>query len=108
MGHNSRDLVALSAVSRMLQIRYYPKRNFDLLWAPHLLSQMPDPKQSYSNRSFYYFQKILSKSGPAASASYALIGAILLFALVGYFIDNYYQSSPWFTLGGTFLSLIHI
>jgi len=30
----------------------------------------------------------------------------LLFALVGYFIDNHYQSSPWFTLAGTFLGLL--
>ena len=67
---------------------------------------MPDPKESYSNRSFYYFQQFLAKSGPAASASYALIGAVLVFALVGYFIDNHYQSSPWFTLGGTFLGIL--
>jgi len=67
---------------------------------------MPDPKESYPNRSFYYFQKFLAKSGPAASASYALIGAVLVFALVGYFIDNHYQSSPWFTLSGTFLGLL--
>ena len=67
---------------------------------------MPDPKESYPTRSFYYFQKFLAKSGPAASASYALIGAVLVFALLGYFIDNHYQSSPWFTLGGTFLGLL--
>ena len=67
---------------------------------------MLDPKESYPNRSFYYFQKFLAKSGPSASASYALIGAVLVFALVGYFIDNHYQSSPWFTLGGTFLGLL--
>ena len=67
---------------------------------------MPDSKESLPNRSFYYFQKFLAKSGPAASASYALIGAILLFALAGYFIDNHYQSSPWFTLGGTFLGIL--
>ena len=67
---------------------------------------MPDPKEYYPNRSFYYFQKFLAKSGPAASASYALIGAVLVFALVGYFIDNHYQSSPWFTLSGTYLALL--
>ena len=67
---------------------------------------MPDPKESFPNRSFYYFQQFLAKSAPAASASYALIGAVLVFALVGYFIDNHYQSSPWFTLGGTFLGLL--
>jgi F0F1-type ATP synthase assembly protein I len=67
---------------------------------------MPDSKESSHSRSFYYFQQFLAKSGPAASASYTLIGAVLLFALVGYFIDNHYKSSPWFTLGGTFLGLL--
>ena len=66
---------------------------------------MLDPKESFPNRSFYYFQQFLTKSGPAASAAYALIGAVLLFTIVGNFIDNHYQSSPWFTLGGTFLGL---
>ena len=56
--------------------------------------------------SLSYFQKMVQKSGPAAGASYALIGAVILFGLLGYYLDNRFNSQPWFLLGGILLGII--
>ncbi|MBL7014376.1 MAG: AtpZ/AtpI family protein [Candidatus Marinimicrobia bacterium] len=60
----------------------------------------------FSINSLSYFQKMVQKSGPAAGASYALIGAVLLFGLLGYYLDSLFQSEPWFLLGGILLGII--
>ena len=52
------------------------------------------------------FQKIVHQSGPAASASYSLIGSILVFTFIGNYIDAKYESSPIFILSGLSLGLI--
>ena len=46
------------------------------------------------------------RSGPAAMASYTLIGAIILLGGIGYAIDTWQGTSPWFLLGGLMLGLI--
>ena len=48
-----------------------------------------------------------NKAGPAAAASYGLIGAIVLFAGLGYALDRWLQTSPWFLFGGIILALIY-
>jgi F0F1-type ATP synthase assembly protein I len=57
-------------------------------------------------RSFRYLQESVRRSGPAAAASYTLIGAIILFGGIGYAIDEWRGTSPWFLLGGLLLGLI--
>ena len=57
-------------------------------------------------RSLEEFQESVRKSGPAASSSYALIGAILLFGGIGYGVDLWRGTTPWFALGGLLLGLI--
>ena len=57
-------------------------------------------------RSFRYLQDNVRRSGPAAAASYSLIGAILLLGGVGYGIDEWRGTSPWFLLGGLLMGLI--
>jgi len=57
-------------------------------------------------RSLESFQDTVRKSGPAASASYGLIGAILLLGGLGYAVDSWRGTSPWFLLGGLLLGLI--
>ena len=44
--------------------------------------------------SYLSFQKVLNQAGPAASASYSLIGSILLFIFIGFYIDNHFDTSP--------------
>ena len=51
-------------------------------------------------------QENIRKSGPAAAAGYTLIGAILLLGGIGYLIDQWSGSSPWFLLGGLLLGIV--
>jgi F0F1-type ATP synthase assembly protein I len=51
-------------------------------------------------------QTTISASGPAAMASYTLIGAIILLGGIGYAIDEWRGTSPWFLFGGLILGLI--
>ena len=51
-------------------------------------------------------QTTLSRSGPAAAASYTLIGAIILLGGIGYAIDGWLGTSPWCLFGGLILGLI--
>jgi F0F1-type ATP synthase assembly protein I len=57
-------------------------------------------------RSFRYLQENVRRSGPAAAASYTLIGAIILLGGIGYAVDEWRGTSPWFLLGGLLLGLI--
>jgi F0F1-type ATP synthase assembly protein I len=57
-------------------------------------------------RSMKFLQENIRRSGPAASASYTLIGAIVLLGGLGYLLDQWRGSSPWFTLGGMILGMV--
>jgi F0F1-type ATP synthase assembly protein I len=57
-------------------------------------------------RSLRSFQEYLKRAGPIAAASYALIGAIILLGLIGYGIDRWLGTFPWFLLGGLLLGII--
>jgi F0F1-type ATP synthase assembly protein I len=57
-------------------------------------------------RSLHYMQESLRKSGPAASAGYTLIGAIILLGGIGYALDSWRGTSPWFLIAGLLLGLI--
>jgi len=68
-------------------------------------ARAPDESASLE-QSLESFQENVRKSGPAASASYTLIGAILLLGGIGYALDDWRGTSPWFLLGGLLLGLI--
>jgi len=57
-------------------------------------------------RSAKDLQENADRSWPAAGASYTLIGAIILLGGIGYAIDEWRGTSPWFLLGGLALGLI--
>ena len=57
-------------------------------------------------RSAKSLQENAEQAGPAAGASYTLIGAIILLGGIGYAIDAWRGTSPWFLLGGLALGLI--
>jgi F0F1-type ATP synthase assembly protein I len=57
-------------------------------------------------RSAKSFQDNVTKAAPFAAASYTLIGAIILLGFIGYGIDRWRGTSPWFLLGGLLLGLI--
>ena len=52
------------------------------------------------------FQENVTRSGPVAAASYTLIGAIILLGGIGYALDRWRGTTPWFLLGGLLLGLI--
>ncbi len=66
---------------------------------------MPD-QSDFLARSFRHLQDNVRKSGPAAAASYTLIGAIILLGGIGYAIDEWRGTSPWFLLGGLLMGLV--
>lgn len=51
------------------------------------------------------FQDNVHRAGPAATASYTLIGGILLLGGLGYAVDAWLETSPWCLLGGLFLGM---
>jgi F0F1-type ATP synthase assembly protein I len=57
-------------------------------------------------RATQSLQENASRSGPAAGASYTLVGAILLLGGLGYAVDSWQGTSPWFLLAGLALGII--
>jgi F0F1-type ATP synthase assembly protein I len=57
-------------------------------------------------RAAQALQDNVSRSGPAAAASYSLIGAILLLGGGGYLLDRWLGTSPWMTVGGLLLGIV--
>jgi F0F1-type ATP synthase assembly protein I len=57
-------------------------------------------------RSLRYMQESLRKSGPAAVAGYTLLGSILLLGGIGYALDAWRGTSPWYLLAGLLLGII--
>ena len=45
------------------------------------------------------------QAGPAAGAGYSLIGAIMLLGVIGYAVDRWRGTSPWFLVGGLMLGI---
>jgi F0F1-type ATP synthase assembly protein I len=68
---------------------------------------MPKDKgESLLKSSAKSLQENAERAGPAAGASYTLIGAIILLGGIGYALDRWLTTSPWFLLGGLSLGLI--
>lgn len=61
---------------------------------------------SWIARSAQSLQDNIIQAGPAASASYALIGAILLLGGVGYALDVWLGTGPWLVGAGLLTGLI--
>jgi len=57
-------------------------------------------------RSAKRLQENAERAGPAAGASYTLVGAIILLGGLGYAIDAWRGTSPWFLVGGFLLGVI--
>jgi ATP synthase protein I len=57
-------------------------------------------------RSIQVFQDNVSRAGPAAAASYSLIGAIVVLGGLGYAVDRWLGSQPWGVFVGLMLGLV--
>ena len=52
------------------------------------------------------FQDNVARSGPVAGASYTLVGAIILLGGIGYAIDEWQGTGPWFLVSGLTLGIV--
>ena len=52
------------------------------------------------------FQENVTRAGPAVVASYTLLGAIILLGGIGYAVDRWRGTSPWFLVAGLMLGLV--
>ena len=50
-------------------------------------------------------QENAERAGPAAGASYSLIGALVLLGGIGYAVDYWRGTSPWFLVCGFVLGI---
>ncbi len=65
-----------------------------------------EDKGLFLARSLRYMQETLRKSGPAAVAGYTLLASILVLGGIGYALDIWRGTSPWFLIAGLFLGII--
>jgi F0F1-type ATP synthase assembly protein I len=65
-----------------------------------------DERERFVQRTAKSLQENFVRAGPAMMASYSLIGAILVLGGLGYAIDAWRGSSPWFLLAGLLLGII--
>jgi ATP synthase protein I len=76
---------------------------YDLLWRPDEMAKKDRDSLSRTARSL---QDNASRAGTAAGASYTLVGAIILLGGLGYLVDRWRGTSPWFLLGGLALGIV--
>jgi F0F1-type ATP synthase assembly protein I len=68
---------------------------------------MPESEQGlFIARTLKYLQENLRRAGPAAAAGYTLMGAIALLGGIGYALDAWRGTSPWFLLAGLLLGVV--
>jgi F0F1-type ATP synthase assembly protein I len=63
-------------------------------------------RDSSFGRSAKSLQENVTRSGPVIAASYTLVGGLILLGGIGYAIDYWRGTSPWFLLGGLALGII--
>jgi len=57
-------------------------------------------------RSLRAMQQNIQDAGPAMLAGYTLIGAIALGGVIGYLLDRWMNTTPWFLVGGLMFGII--
>ena len=68
---------------------------------------MPKDARRFSlARAAEAFQENVSRAGPAASASYTLVGGIILLGALGYWADGWLGTEPWLLVTGLLLGMV--
>jgi F0F1-type ATP synthase assembly protein I len=65
-----------------------------------------DPGESPLAKTTRAFQETAEQAGPAAGAGYTIIGAIIVCGGLGYAIDAWSGTSPWFLVGGLMFGIV--
>lgn len=63
-------------------------------------------RASSFERATKSLQENVSGAGGVAAASYTLIGGIILLGGLGYLVDSWRGTSPWFLLTGLILGMV--
>ena len=64
------------------------------------------PRSFSFSRSAQSLQENVARSGPVAGAAYTLVGGIILLGGIGYAIDAWQDTAPWFLVSGLFLGIL--
>jgi F0F1-type ATP synthase assembly protein I len=67
---------------------------------------MASKDRSSLARSAKSLQDNVTRSGPVMAASYTLVGAVLFLGGIGYAVDQWRDTSPWFLLAGLVLGIV--
>ena len=68
---------------------------------------MPKDARRFSlTRAAEAFQENVARAGPAASASYTLVGGIILLGALGYWADGWLGTEPWLLVTGLLLGMV--
>jgi len=67
---------------------------------------LDENREAFLARSLRQMQENLRQAGPAAMAGYTLVGAIIMLGGIGYAVDAWRDTSPWFLLTGLLLGVI--
>jgi F0F1-type ATP synthase assembly protein I len=65
-----------------------------------------EDREAFIAKSLKSMQESLRRSGPAAAAGYTLLASLLLLGGIGYALDAWRGTSPWFLITGLLLGLI--
>jgi F0F1-type ATP synthase assembly protein I len=76
------------------------------LFGPRKNQRDATPRAPVPKGSLKALQTTISRSGPAATVSYTLIGAIVLLGGIGYAVDEWRGTSPWGLFVGLVLGLV--
>ena len=67
---------------------------------------MPDDQDTSLARSLQHLHENIRRAGPAAAASYSLIGSIVLLGGGGVLVDRWQGTTPWGLLAGLALGIV--
>ena len=76
------------------------------MFGPRKNQRDTTPRDLVPKGSLKALQTTISRSGPAATVSYTLIGAIVLLGGIGYAVDEWRGTSPWGLFAGLVLGLV--
>jgi F0F1-type ATP synthase assembly protein I len=65
-----------------------------------------DDRARSLGRSLRTLQRSVQRAGPAAAASYSLIGAILFLGGIGYACDHWFGTAPWGLVVGLMVGIV--
>jgi F0F1-type ATP synthase assembly protein I len=63
-------------------------------------------RNRFLSRSTQALQTSVERAGPAAAASYSLIGSVILLGGLGYGCDRWFGTWPWGMVGGLMLGIL--